>query len=55
MPLNTEFWEYAFVVVPLAELIPEFEHPLRHEKLIRVATQLREQTWIVPREDVAIS
>ena len=40
-PLNTEFWEYAFVAVPLAELIPDFEHPVRHEKLIRVAEQLQ--------------
>lgn len=54
-PLNMEFWNYAFVAVPLAELIPDFEHPLRHEKLFRVAAQLQAQTWIVPREDVVIS
>jgi len=54
-PLNTEFWDYAFVAVPLAELIPGFEHPIRHEKLIRVAEQLQGQVWIVPRGDVVIS
>jgi 2-amino-4-hydroxy-6-hydroxymethyldihydropteridine diphosphokinase len=54
-PLNIEFWDYAFVAVPLAELIPDFEHPIRHEKLIRVAEQLQGQVWIVPRGDVAIS
>lgn len=54
-PLNTEFWDYAFVAVPLAELIPDFEHPIRHEKLIRVAEQLQGQMWIVPRGDVVIS
>ena len=53
-PLNTEFWDYAFVAVPLAELIPDFEHPLRHKKLIRVAEQLQGQIWIVPRGDVVI-
>ncbi|MDO8754378.1 MAG: 2-amino-4-hydroxy-6-hydroxymethyldihydropteridine diphosphokinase [Anaerolineales bacterium] len=54
-PLNTDFWGYAFVAVPLAELIPDFQHPLRHEKLSRVAGQLHAQAWIVKREDVVIS
>jgi len=54
-PLNLEFWEYAFVTVPLAELIPDFEHPTRHEKLIQAAEQLQGQVWIVPRGDVLIS
>ena len=53
-PLNTEFWDYAFVAVPLAELIPDFEHPLRHEKLIRVTGQLQGQVWIVKRKDVSL-
>lgn len=54
-PLNTEFWGYAFVAMPLAELIPDFEHPIRREKLIRVAEQLHGQVWIVKRGDVVIS
>jgi 2-amino-4-hydroxy-6-hydroxymethyldihydropteridine diphosphokinase len=54
-PLNIEFWEYAFVIVPLAELIPDFEHPVRREPLHRVAGQLQGQTWIVARGDVVIS
>ena len=53
-PLNIEFWEYAFVAVPLAELIPDFEHPIRHEKMTRVAGQLQGQVWIVQREDVSL-
>ncbi len=51
-PLNVEFWEYAFVVVPLAELIPDFIHPSSGQKLARVAEQVRAQTWIVKRDDV---
>ncbi len=54
-PFNIEFWAYAFVVVPLAELIPNFIHPVRGEKLSRVAKQLQGQVWIVPRNDVLIS
>lgn len=53
-PLNTEFWDFAFVAVPLAELIPDFEHPIRREKLFRVAEQLQGQVWTVKREDVII-
>lgn len=54
-PLNTDFWDYAFVTVPLAELTPDFQHPVRHKKLSRVAEQLRGQVWIVHRPDVVIS
>ena len=54
-PFNTEYWNYAFVAVPLAELIPNFKHPVSREKLIRVAEQLQGQVWIVPRGDVVIS
>lgn len=53
-PLNTEFWDYAFVAVPLAELIPDFEHPFRHEKLVRVAEQVAGRVWIARRADVTI-
>jgi 2-amino-4-hydroxy-6-hydroxymethyldihydropteridine diphosphokinase len=51
-PLNTDFWEYPFVAVPLAELIPEFLHPIRREKTGRVADQMQMQTWIIKRPDV---
>lgn len=53
-PLNMDFWDFAFVVVPLAQLIPGFEHPIRHEKLFVVASRLQIQVWIVPRTDVLI-
>jgi 2-amino-4-hydroxy-6-hydroxymethyldihydropteridine diphosphokinase len=49
-PLNTDFWEYAFVIVPLAELIPDFVYPVRKETLSRVAEQLEAETWIVKRD-----
>jgi 2-amino-4-hydroxy-6-hydroxymethyldihydropteridine diphosphokinase len=53
-PLKMKFWDYAFVVVPLAELLPDFQHPVRREKLSRVSAQLQSQMWIVPRVDVSI-
>jgi len=54
-PLNIEFWAYAFVIVPLAELIPDFIHPISGETLSRVAEQIQSQSWIVTRHDVSIS
>lgn len=51
-PLNTDFWEYAFVIVPLAELIPDFPHPASGEALARSARQV--SVWIKKREDVII-
>lgn len=54
-PLNTEFWAYAFVIVPLAELLPDFEHPVSRERLSAVAEKLQGQVWMRKREDVAIS
>jgi len=53
--LNTEFWAYAFVIVPLAELFPDFIHPVSREKLSRAAEQIQSRTWILRREDVFIS
>ena len=54
-PLNVNFWGYAFVVVPLAELIPDFKHPVSLEKLSRFSEQVQGQVWIVPRVDITIS
>jgi 2-amino-4-hydroxy-6-hydroxymethyldihydropteridine diphosphokinase len=51
-PLNVDYWDYPFVVVPLAELTPDFIHPTRREKLSQVAEQLQRQTWIVRRDFV---
>ena len=53
-PLNVKFWDYAFVVVPLAELIPDFIHPVRKEKLSQVAERVKKHTWIIKREDVTL-
>ena len=52
IPVNLEFWNYAFVVVPLAELAPEFPHPITSEKLIDVAKMLCSQVWIVQRPGI---
>jgi len=51
-PHNTQTWEQAFVVVPLAELLPDFVHPVSGEKLSEFARQLQSQVWMRKRKDV---
>jgi 2-amino-4-hydroxy-6-hydroxymethyldihydropteridine diphosphokinase len=53
-PHNKQTWNQAFVVVPLAELLPEFKTP-SGEKLSDFAKQLQSQVWMRKREDVSIS
>lgn len=52
-PHNLETWNHAFVIIPLAELVPNFVHPLEKKKLVEFAEQ--NQVWIMKREDVVIS
>jgi 2-amino-4-hydroxy-6-hydroxymethyldihydropteridine diphosphokinase len=53
-PLNTDFWSYAFVILPLAELMPGFKHPSSGETLSVFAEQLQVKVWMRKREDVSI-
>ena len=51
-PHGGEFWSNAFVVVPLADLLPDFYHPFNYERLSRVAAHMRRQTWIEKRPNI---
>ena len=51
-PYSGDFWSNAFVVVPLADLLPNFHHPLNYERLLHVSAHMRRQTWIEARPDV---
>jgi len=51
-PLRLEQWNLAYIVVPMAELDPNLEHPITHEKISEVADRIRLQTWIVPRPEI---
>lgn len=53
--LDPGHWQSAFVLVPFAELAPDFQHPLTGERLAEVAQRVRRQTWIVPRPEIRIS
>jgi 2-amino-4-hydroxy-6-hydroxymethyldihydropteridine diphosphokinase len=46
-PVNASRWAFAFVIVPLAELLPDFPHPLENRPLAAVSADARNLTWIV--------
>ena len=53
-PHNVQTWDQAFVIVPLAELVPELKTH-SGETLSDFAKQLQGQVWMRKREDILIS
>jgi 2-amino-4-hydroxy-6-hydroxymethyldihydropteridine diphosphokinase len=47
-----KYWEQAFVVVPLAEIYPEYQNPLTQESMVETAARLRENVWMAARPEV---
>lgn len=45
-------WEKAFVVVPLAEIYPHYQNPLRNESILETASRLRREIWMETRPEV---
>jgi 2-amino-4-hydroxy-6-hydroxymethyldihydropteridine diphosphokinase len=51
-PYNDRFWRFAFVIVPLAEIHPEYQNPITRENIVQTATRLRSQVWMETRPEV---
>lgn len=49
---DAKFWKQAFVVVPLAEIHPDYQNPITQEKIIETAARLRRQVWMETRPGV---
>ena len=49
---NDKFWTLAFVVIPLAEIYPNFPNPLTQETIAETATRLRQKVWMETRPEV---
>lgn len=50
--VDNKYWEQAFVVVPLAEIFPDYQNPLTSESIFQTATRLRQQVWMETRPEV---
>ena len=48
-PYNERFWRFAFVILPLAEIHPDYLNPLTNERITQTASRLRREVWIEPR------
>jgi len=51
-PMRDNIWEAAFVIVPLAEIYPEYQHPITRESIKEIATCLRQEVWLETRRGV---
>lgn len=49
---DDKYWEQAFVVVPLAEIHPNYQNPLTRESIMKTAMRLHEHVWMAKRPDV---
>ena len=48
-PLNVERWSHPFVLLPLAELLPQYTHPAEGIPLSAAAKKAEDRVWIVRR------
>lgn len=51
-PYNDKFWRYAFVIVPLAEIHPDYMNPITRESIQQTAARLRSEVWMEARPEV---
>lgn len=49
---DDKYWEQAFVVVPLAEIHPEYQIPLTKENIVETAARLRQKIWMETRPEI---
>lgn len=49
---NEKFWKQAFVMVPLAEIYPEYQNLIPLESASVAATRLHNQVWMKKRPDI---
>lgn len=49
---DDKYWGQAFVVIPLAEIHPQFQNPVQNETLAETATRLHSGFWMEARRDV---
>jgi len=51
-PYNDKFWKFAFVIIPLAEIYPEYRNPITQENIVKTATRLQAEVWMEARPEV---
>jgi len=49
-PTSDSFWDLAFVVVPLADIYPNYRIPVTGKTVLEIATRLRREVWLETRQ-----
>jgi len=49
---DDKYWEQAFVVIPLAEIYPDYQNPVTQESTAETATRLLRGVWMEARQGV---
>src|SRR5690606_6287938 len=49
---DEKYWTQAFVVVPFAEICPDFQNPVLQERIFKTAGRLRQSVWMEARPEV---
>jgi 2-amino-4-hydroxy-6-hydroxymethyldihydropteridine diphosphokinase len=49
---DDKYWGQAFVVVPLAEINPNYQNHLTEERITKTAARLRKKAWMETRPEV---
>jgi 2-amino-4-hydroxy-6-hydroxymethyldihydropteridine diphosphokinase len=50
---DDKYWGQAFVVIPLAQIYPDYQNPVTHESIHETAARLRREIWMETRRDVS--
>lgn len=51
-PHKDRFWNEAFVIVPLAEIYPDYQNPLTRETISERADRLPQEVWMEARPEI---
>ncbi len=54
-PYKPDYWNKAFLLVPLNQILPGLEHPFANGNISGFATRVMEKTWMVERPEVITS
>ena len=49
---DEKYWDQAFVVIPLAEIHPDYQNPVTQESTAETATRLLREVWMEARQGV---
>lgn len=50
--IRDDLWKMAFIIVPLAEIYPEYQNPDTGERVSETATRLRREVWLETRRGI---